>query len=448
MKRLFAPILFTAALALSSAHGAAASIPVTQTWAQLKAAPVLDVATPWGPAKVRLGLEHSRTVVGRTIAIFALVEGPNLEPYDTDYDRQLGPLIVDVREQEARHHKAEVALDKMQREKRVNAEKKPFQLYALLLPLQLAERYTATARLPGGPVLAEAELIGEPGWSHPWTRLRLPEDSEAEREEQVAGDARANAVYADWEICYPRVDGTTPVKTFTVAELAAASGPLPRADGPRRPLPLPDYAGAEALKHDDAATAKLIAQLIPQLGDADFETRERAAAILHALLPAAVSHLKAARFSTVDTEARTRLEALLEAAEAYTLKLTAEKELWTLEFSAPREFGRYSSIEKILTRWWINGKPVVKTAAEEPLDQMRDTHERINPESVWKIDLKADYAWLGARPGDSVSVQILYAPCGVKDFSMLKVEESQAIDCESSILPLLSNISTFTYQRK
>lgn len=444
MKHLVAAILF--ASALSGAHGAA-SIPVTQTWAQLKAAPALDVVTPWGPAKVRLGLEHSRTVVGRTIAIFALVEGPELEPYDTDYDRQLGPLVIEALPAGAIHLKAEVSLEKVLHGKRANGEKKPFQLYALLLPLPVIDRYTVTAKLPSGPVLAEAELIGEAGWSHPWTRLRLPADSEAEREEQVAGDARANAVYADWEVCYPRVDGTTPVKTFTAAELTAAAGPLPRADGPRRPrrpLPLPDFAGAEALKHDDAATAKLIAQL----GDADFETRERAAALLHALLPTAAGKLKAARFSTVDTEARTRLEALLEAADAYTLKLTAEKELWTLEFSAPREFGRYSSVGKILTRWWINGKPVVKTAEEAPLEELIDTHERINPESVWKIDLKADYAWLRARPGDSVSVQILYAPCGVKVFGMMRAEESQAIDCESSILPLLSNISTFTYQRK
>lgn len=444
MKRLVAAILFTSALALSSAHGAAASIPITQTWAQLKAAPVLEVVTPWGPAKVRLGLEHARTVVGRTIAIFALVEGAEVEPYDRDHDWQLGPLVIDARPVRIERIKVQPEVSKMVRAERADKEKKPFQLYAMLLPLRVADRYALTAQLPNGPVLADAELVGEAGWSHPWTRIRLPDDSEAEREEPVAGEARANAVYADWEVCYPRVDGTTPIKTFTAAELAAAAGPLPRADGPRRPLPLPDYAGAEALKHDDAATAKLIAQL----GDADFETRERAAAILHALLPGAVSHLKAARFSTVDTEARTRLEALLEAAESYTLKLTAEKELWTLEFSAPREFGRYSSIGKILTRWWINGKPVVKAADEELAEKMMDMHERIDPVSLWKIDIKADYAWLGARHGDAVSVQILYAPCGVKEFGKMKVQESLAIDCESGLLPLLSNISTFTYQRK
>jgi len=75
-------------------------------------------------------------------------------------------------------------------------------------------------------------------------------------------------------------------------------------------------------------------------------------------------------------------------------------------------------------------------------------HERIDPASVWKIDLKADYAWLGAHPGDTISVQILYAPCGVKELNELRKEMSLAIDCESTILPLLSNISTFVYQRK
>lgn len=444
MNRLLAAITLAVALYLPSAS-AAAGISVTQTWAQLKAAPVLEVLTPLGLAKVHLGLEQSRAVVGRTVALFALVEGPELEPYNEGYEKQLGPLVIDAWPVSVAQIKLNLTVQKIEQSKRPGEEKKPFQLYVILIPLRVADRYELKAHLPGGPVLAEGEVIGEPGWSHPWTRLRLPADSENEREEQVAGDARANAVYADWEVCYPRMDGTTPLKTLTAAELSAASGPLPHMDGVRRSLPLPDYAGAEPLKGDGTATAKLIAQL----GDVDFETRERAAALLHALLPGAIRELKAARFSTVDPEARTRLESLLEAADAYTLKLNAEKDLWTIEFSAPREFGRYSSTEKILTRWWINGKPVVKASAEDgPAEQLVDRHERIDLARIWKIDLKADYAWLGAHPGDSISVQLLYAPCGIKELRETDLLEHNAIDCEGGILPLLSNISTFTYQRK
>jgi len=443
MKCLFtATIAFV--LALPAAH-AAAAIPLTQTWAQLKAAPVMDLDTEWGPMKVRVGIDQTRIVAGRTLTVFALVEGSQVKPYqNADYDKQLGPLLVDAVSLEA----AKRAMDEVKmhmQEKESLGAKKPYQLYAMLIPILYCERYNVTIKLPKGPVLAELEVVGEAGWSHPWTRLRLPEDNEDEKEEQVVGEAHAKAVYADWEICYPRLDGTSALQSFTQAELNAVNGLLPRMDGLRRTLPLPDYAGAEAIKNDSEAPAKLIAQL----GSPEFEERERSASLLHAALPNITRELKAARFSTVDPEARSRLESLLEAADAYTLKLRADKDTWQLEFSVPREFARYSSPQKILARWWINGKPVVKEAVEnEEFSQLDNSSERVDTARAWTLHMDVDYAWLGAKAGDTVSVQILYAPCGIKQMAETLELQAVAIDCESSIQPLLSNISTFTYKKK
>lgn len=431
-------------LALPVVHAAASAIPVTQTWAQLKASPVLELDTVWGPMKARIGIDQSRIVKGRTLTVFALVEGHKVDAYqNSDYDKQLGPLLVDAVPLESLK---QLQQDVQKGDVRLAVEaKKPFQLYAMLIPILAPERYAVSIALPKGPVLAELEVVGEAGWSHPWTRLRLPADNEDEKEEQVVGEAHANAIYADWEICYPRLDGASTLQQFTAAELTAMNGPLPRMDGLRRVLPLPDYTGAAALKQDSEATAKLVAQL----GSSEFEEREHAASLLHAMLPDVARELKAARFSTVDPEARSRLEGLLEAAEAYTLKLHADKDTWNLEFAAPREFARYSSPQKILARWWINGKPVVKEVAaeDEELALLDSTAERVDTARAWKIHMDVDYAWLGAKAGDTVSVQILYAPCGLKQMSEMK-ELSSAIDCESSIQPLLSNVSTFIYKKK
>jgi hypothetical protein len=104
--------------------------------------------------------------------------------------------------------------------------------------------------------------------------------------------------------------------------------------------------------------------------------------------------------------------------------------------------GTYGPAFHFLARWWVNGKPVSVPVPKKPdftTIGHAFTDDKPWPEVKLRLDLALDR--LGAKPGDAVSVQLLYCEHGLEQVHEEKMTVIKGWKRET--LPLLSNRVTF-----
>ncbi|MGF1578179.1 MAG: RNA polymerase sigma factor [Gemmataceae bacterium] len=106
----------------------------------------------------------------------------------------------------------------------------------------------------------------------------------------------------------------------------------------------------------------------------------------------------------------------------------------------------YGEIDsKILTRWWVNGKPFrpVVGGLRERSGLLKTLSA---PEKRVQIEL-ASLKALGAKPGDRIAVQVLFCPGSWEEVARDRIERLQRLAVQKTIrTPLLSNKVEFVVQ--
>ena len=137
----------------------------------------------------------------------------------------------------------------------------------------------------------------------------------------------------------------------------------------------------------------------------------------------------------------------------------------TLSVFLPQQIEGFYPEDSILTRWWINGKPVALDPLLEPPGQMRALAAEVHFSNlfptglygalVWytkqiHFDLHFKPDWLSVKKGDKIGLQLLFCPGGVtalsavRSESMSEVNEAQSEPPPDS-LSEISNRIEFTY---
>ncbi len=131
------------------------------------------------------------------------------------------------------------------------------------------------------------------------------------------------------------------------------------------------------------------------------------------------------------------------AAPTGDFSISLERSKLTMSFDSPVHC---EPRENLLWRWWINGKPVVETS---PLSELLKENGRkdLRPTASITGTLEFDGAKLGVKPGDMISLQILYCPWGWQSVRGLQKLERLDAYVENPHLRL-SNRIEFKYEGK
>jgi hypothetical protein len=403
------------------------SLPVVKTWRELLDCPVIELKS--GP-KVRLGIEALKAPHGSTPLLYACVE--NYEPHIREDEHQLGPLHVEVTgpEQSEVQKRAEDLIKKNEESLNHHDE---YALFVMPLAInQTGEHHIiiseATNREDIGNI-AEFKVEGTTEQYHSWFAVAPEMSAHADDEGfRLTGPFNGPA--------YPSIEDR-PVE-YRKKSLAVDDEP--------RVLPRILDVIEEVAPRSVVDSAQ---RLFPQLAEEEFEIREGATIKLAHMGAAIRPLLLELKQSTKDAEVKLRAATLLSRLanssvptgfrgrhDKFTIKKTGDQIL--LEMN--EEFITSECEDHFLARWWVNGEPFVSAGPDELFGGSKQVEDARGNSVPMKVCL--DLQKLGAKPGDTIGVQLLYCPSG---FQHLEYENERAsrLDNEPAA-PIASNKIEFT----
>jgi hypothetical protein len=326
------------------------ALPVVRTWAELLALPAIDLGDG---ATVRLGVEAVQAPQWGGVLIYAYTEGyDHLTPRLVNRDR-LGPLWVSVRFEGTSLDSTRTGPGGADKTWQLG-DKQP-RLFCKTVMIDRPGKYTFTIRTGEGAALAAGTITGFVAADfHPWTPLLLGRDTSHER----VGEKYL------WRRDGP-AEVTVPFQGIALPNQIAFAGTS------RTPWTM----GARRIRRDGVD--------VTDERDPAYE-KEIGTSFGNGPLPRLLPDAPDPNFAlSIDAERTLRIEPC------------------DVDSRPDRRF---------LSRWWVNGKPVIPTPGEPPESRINGMVARPveDRDTLIRLDPKAD--WF--RTGDLVEVQLLYCPAG------------------------------------
>ncbi len=129
--------------------------------------------------------------------------------------------------------------------------------------------------------------------------------------------------------------------------------------------------------------------------------------------------------------------------ETSDLKIAVDETTLRLSFDKPV----HERLDwRLLCRWWVNGRPVVPSGTFQ--QELGIGHDgKAGELSRIGADIRVDSDKLGAKVGDIIGLQVMYAPHGWEYTDGVATYEF-FIPLATPVNPMVSNVVQFTYEQK
>ena len=415
------------------------AIAVVKTWKELSLQAPVEIRKV---ANAHFGIQALRAPQFSAVMLYCMTDAydPADENDETSVDR-IGPFRITIKEPGAEEpEKADVDEEKI-----LHAPGKRDYgrlLFARVIPLRKLGTHVIELRNSKDALVGsvKVESVEEP--FHPWSTLVCAGADTPQTNEPEATDP--TVLTAAGTASFPDIVGTTPIAYWLSS---GVRGPRPFSEND--PLPVVPDVGVKGPAPLSSSQKTQAAAWLLDLASDIYVKRSQAAEGLAALGSPVEELVRRADRQTTDAEALLRLRQILsQVGGPFHIRL----EVMTVVIKTPVAFPSNRVERFFLARWRVNGKQTKFDDAAEGCG-VNEQQDGAPVSREARLKLKFSAAALGAKSGDSVSLQLMFCPDGVTsdgdDVNELtgqeSVQEQAEVEEESfpDHLPLVSNTIEF-----
>lgn len=386
--------LLCASACAAEAEAKGQAIGVATTWNELAKQPSIELRKN---ATARFGVQSLRAPRFSGIMIYCMTEA--YDPDDDEDDNsgnRLGPFHIQINDPDPQHNPAVL---KQQHEKRDYGRL----VFGQIIPLLEIGTYSVELRDKKDAVVASVKIECVDELFHAWTTL-VPSGDDTPPDTELESDPETTIETAAGAPSVPKIDGGTPILYWLSG---GARGP--RKFSEDEPLPTLPNIPRKALGPLTDAQKTQAVEWISLLSSSEFSVREKASNALLEMGDSARELLFGETKKTSDAETLFRLRSIVAQYDGpFQIRLEGK----TVRLKTPLPFPSTDFEHYFLARWWVNGKPV---EPDDDVDIQEDPSANGDAEShSARMKLTFSLAALKAKTGDTIGLQLLFCPDGMR----------------------------------